>query len=112
MGGRERTPGNVKDKYKQMGEDTAVKRDLGPWTLSQGVALFENVCKATGLKAMRKSVTLNVLGYPHATGKRYEVDEAGGEVRVYDETKVQLREVLLHLIKIKRAHRNFCETPT
>lgn len=112
MGGRERTPGNVKDKFKQMGEDSAPKRDLGPWTLSQGIALFENVCKATGIKAMKKSITLSVIDQVHAKGKRYEIDEAAGEVRVYDEAKVQLKEVLPHLIKHKRAYRKFCRTPT
>jgi len=40
MGGRERTAGNCKDKFKQMGEDNAVQRDLGPWTLSEGIKLF------------------------------------------------------------------------
>ncbi len=36
-----------------MGEDGASQRDLGPWTLTEGLKLFENVCTATGVQAMR-----------------------------------------------------------
>ena len=60
-GGRERTAGNVKDKFKQMGEESAQRRDMGPWSVTEGVALMENVCKATGVKAMRSSMKLVVM---------------------------------------------------
>ena len=49
MGGREHTAGNCKDKFKHIGEDNAVQRNLGPWELTEGIKLFENVCKATGV---------------------------------------------------------------
>ena len=44
-----------------MGEDGAPQRDLGPWSVSEGVALFENVCKATGVKAMKKTIKLKLV---------------------------------------------------
>lgn len=67
---------------------------------------------------MRKSMKLVVAsGQEHAAknhsgSKRYEVDEEGGELRVYDPSKVQLKEVLPHLIKPKRAYRHFCKGQT
>lgn len=57
---------------------------------------------------MKKSMVLKMVG-EQPSGKRYEVDEEAGEVRVCDEKKVQLKEVLPHLIKPKRAFNNFCE---
>ena len=58
-GARGRTAENVKDKFKQMGDCAApVERNLGPWTLKEGVSLFESVCKATGVTAMRGSMSL------------------------------------------------------
>ena len=48
----------------------------------------------------------------HSSAKRYEVDEDAGELRVYDQSKVQLKEVLPHLIKPKRAYRHFCKGQT
>lgn len=73
-----------------MGEDSAPKRELGPWTLSEGIALFTNVCKATGVKAMKNSMALKIVAKENADkkNKRFEVDEEKGEVRVYDEDKV------------------------
>ena len=59
-GGRERTAGNVKDKFKQMGEESSTRRESGPWSLTEGVELLEKVCKATGIKAMRSSMKLVV----------------------------------------------------
>ena len=44
-----------------MGEDSAPKRDLGPWSLKEGLKLFENVCKATGVKAMRQTVSVEYV---------------------------------------------------
>lgn len=41
-----------------MGEESAPQRDLGPWSLKEGLNLFESVCTATGVKAMRKSRTV------------------------------------------------------
>ena len=61
--------------------------------------------------ATKKSVTLKVFDSSHVEGKRFELDEAGREVRIYDETKVQLKEILPYLIKPKRAYRNFCKKP-
>ena len=37
MGGRQRTAENIKDKHKQMGQDSALQRELGPWTVSEGI---------------------------------------------------------------------------
>ena len=39
---------------------------------------------------------------------RYELDEDEGCLRVFDQSKVQLQEVLPHLIKPKRAYKHFC----
>ena len=90
-----------------MGEDSAPKRDLGPWSLKEGLNLFENVCKATGVKAMKNSMKVS---YPESTNSkiRYQIDEAGGEIRVFTPNKVQLVEVLPLIIKPKRAHKQFC----
>lgn len=82
-GARERTPGNIKDKYKQMGYQSAAPRDLGPWSLEEGVNLFENVCTATGVEAMRKSMKLVIVSDAKQS-KRYEVDEDEGQLRIYD----------------------------
>ena len=67
------------------------------------------MCKATGVKALRQSIAVK---YPSASAGtssslRYEVDESKGEVRVYDETKVQLKEILPHVMKPKRAYNSF-----
>ena len=86
-GARDRTPGNIKDKYKQMSYDSTVKRDLGPWSLQEGVQLLENVCTATGVEAMRKSMKL-VMQDDASKGTRYEVDEDRGQLRVYNQSKV------------------------
>ena len=86
-GGRDRTPGNIKDKYKQMSVDSVVKRDLGPWSLEEGVQLFENVCTVTGVSAMKNSIKL-VMQEDADKSVRYEVDEEGGKLRVYKESKV------------------------
>ena len=56
QGVRQRTAGNIKDKWKQMGEDRANDRDLGPWMVTEGVNLFKAVCKATGVKCIKKTV--------------------------------------------------------
>ena len=92
-----------------MGEASAPKRDLGPWSLKEGLKLFENVCKATGVKAMKKSISVE---YPATSTQkdkkvRYRIDENYGKIQVFDETKVQLSEILPHLIKPKRAYKNF-----
>jgi hypothetical protein len=44
-----------------MGEDESRQRDLGPWSLSEGLRLFENVCTATNVQAMRHSLKLSIL---------------------------------------------------
>ena len=88
-----------------MGEDRANDRDLGPWMVSEGVNLFKAVCKATGVKCIKKTVQLRIIAEESKGKKRFEVDEE--EVRVYDEKKVQLAEILPSLIKPKRAYKNF-----
>ena len=93
-----------------MGEDSAVKRELGPWTLKEGLALFENVCKATEVKAMRQSMTVKYPTAATTSKSRYEVDETKGEIRVFDENKVQLKEILPHVMKPKRAYNSFIAT--
>ena len=84
---------------------------MGPWSVTEGVALMENVCKATGVKAMRGSMKLVVMKESQVSsmGTRYAVDEERGEQRVRDIGQVQLKEVLPHLIKPKRAYNNFIE---
>ena len=72
-----------------MGEDSAPKRDLGPWSVSEGVALFQSVCTATGVKAMRESLKLVIAKEEDAKkalqsgGKRYDLSESEGELRIY-----------------------------
>ena len=44
-----------------MGEESAQRRDMGPWSVTEGVTLMENVCKATGVKAIRSSMKLVVI---------------------------------------------------
>lgn len=57
--GVKRTPGNIKDKYKQLGAQSAIKREVGPWTVPEGINLFEKVCIAIGAEnVMRKSIKL------------------------------------------------------
>jgi len=44
---RKRTPGNLKDKWKQMGADNYLMRNRGPWSLQEALTMFNLVCKAT-----------------------------------------------------------------
>ena len=94
-----------------MGEESAPKRDLGPWSLKEGLKLFENVCQATGVKAMRQTVSVEYDVKASSSKERkarYRYDEADGKICVFDETKVQLSEILPLLIKPKRAYKKFC----
>ena len=56
---------------------------------------------------MRKSLKL-VIVPQQPSQLRYQIDEQTGELRVFDEAKVRLSEVLPHLMKPKRAYSHFC----
>ena len=60
---------------------------------------------------MRQSISVTYPTAALTTQKtRYEVDETKGEIRVYDQTKVQLSEILPHVMKPKRAYNSFIAT--
>ena len=74
-----------------MGEDSAARREVGPWSLEEGLNLFSNVCKATGVEAIKKSVKLVIQSEQLETDEaevkqrklpRYDYDEDQGELRV------------------------------
>ena len=72
-----------------MGEDSAARREVGPWSLEEGLNLFSNVCKATGVEAIKKSVKLVIQSEQSDEAEvkqrklpRYDYDEDQGELRV------------------------------
>ena len=82
---KKRTATNVKDKYKQLGAENAVQRNLGPWSLKEAMRLFENVCLATEAPSQinKKSIELVYEEQSNTSGKRMKIDEENGKIIVY-----------------------------
>ena len=104
---RTRTPGNVKDKFKQMGGDFAVQRNVGPWSLQESLILVQLVIKATEGRILKKSRELIFSSNRDKVDERFKFSEETGKVVIYQADKVSISEVLPLLIKAKRAKKHF-----
>jgi hypothetical protein len=80
---RTRTPGNVKDKFKQMGGDFAVQRNVGPWSLQESLILVQLVIKATEGRILKKSRELIFSSNRDKVDERFKFSEETGKVVIY-----------------------------
>ena len=104
---RTRTSGNVKDKFKQMGGDFAIHRNVGPWSLQESLMLVQLVIKATEGRILKKSRELIFSSNKDKVDERFKFNEETGKLIIYHADKISITEVLPLLIKAKRAQNHF-----
>ena len=101
----------MKDKFKQLGGDTALQRQsLGWLSLKEALQVFQNVCDALNVQVIKKSVQVDYeLSMKTAkSGKDFTFDEDEGNLTVYVDNIRLLPKVLPLLIKANRAFKVFC----
>ena len=104
---RTRTAGNVKDKFKQLGGEHAVQRNVGPWSIQEALMLVQLVIKATEGRILKKSRELVFSQNKEQREERFKFNQETGKVTIYHPDKVKIDEILPLLIKPKRARKHF-----
>ena len=88
-----------------MGASSAIKREVGPWTLQEGVNLFEKVCIAIGAENIcRKSVKLEINPSEKHSDEEKPYKLSEGKLVVLQPQKTSIKQILPKLIKPNRAH--------
>lgn len=78
-----------------MGADNYFSRNRGPWSLEEGLKMFNLVCKATGAQIVRKSRTVRFSD--DKSSKRFELDD--NEVVVYNRERTGVEDIIPLLVK-------------
>lgn len=104
---RTRTAGNVKDKFKQLGGEYAVQRNVGPWSIQEALMLVQLVIKATDGRILKKSRELVFSQNKEQKEERFKFNADTGKLTIYHADKVRIDEILPLLIKPKRARKHF-----
>ena len=78
---------------------------MGPWTLQEGVNLFEKVCIAIGAENIwRKSVKLEIKPSENNADDEKPYTLSEGKLVVNQPQKTSIKQILPKLIKPNRAH--------